>query len=162
MANTTLYTAVTGIVVSGVAGPMASAWASRRASRQQFDRDIASHHRDDLRALVDHAAELLSAGATYLRLAAEADQTGESSPAEVGEWAGEVYVLEQRLLLRLPATHPVVAAYVEVRNSLIELGTAALVEDAESSINAFEEARSTFLDRTREALNAPVAEDEAT
>jgi hypothetical protein len=62
VANTTLIAAVTGIGVSGVVGPMATAWATRRANRQQFERDQAAKRRADLQALIDVAAELLGAG----------------------------------------------------------------------------------------------------
>ncbi len=162
MANTTLYTAVTGIVVSGVAGPAVASWATRRASRQQFRREVASRRRDDLRSVLDHAAELLSVGATNFRMAADADQANRPPPPEVTEWAGQVHVLEQRLLLRLPAGHPVVVAYGEVRDALVALGTAAVAEDDEGAIAAFERARALFLEEARKALDAPVAEVEAT
>jgi hypothetical protein len=156
MANATLYTAVTGIVVSGVVGPSVASWASRRASRQQFGRDVALGRRDDLRSLLDQAAELLSVGATNIRLAEEADRSGRPAPEDVSEWADKVYVLEQRLLLRLSTAHPVVVRYAEVRQTLVALGT------SEASVEEFETARSAFLESARRALAEPVTEGEAT
>jgi hypothetical protein len=156
LANTTLYTAITGIVVSGVAGPAVASWTSRRASRQQFGRQVALERRDELRSLLDQAAELLSVGATNIRLAEEADRAGRPAPDEVSEWAGKIHVLEQRLLLRLPTAHRVVARYSEVRETLVALGT------SNASVDEFETARSSFLETARETLGEPVSEAEAT
>jgi hypothetical protein len=154
VANTTLYTAMTGIVVSGVAGPAVASWAGRRANRQQFSRQVALERRGDLRSLLDQAAELLSAGATNIRLAEEADRAGQPAPEEVSEWADKVYVLEQRLLLRLPTADPVVLRYGEVREALVALGT------SDASVEEFETARSAFLESARQTLDEPVTEAE--
>src|SRR2546425_753837 len=102
---------VTGIVVSGVLGSAIAAYFSRRGDRQRFLRDQLQRNREDLRAIVDEGAVLLGAGGTNLRLAREAASRGESAPEEVRDWGGEVHLLEQRLLLRLPADDAVVTAY---------------------------------------------------
>jgi hypothetical protein len=161
MANTTLYTAVTGIVVSGVAGPAFAAWASRRGSRQQFDRQVTLGRRDDLRSVLDQAAELLSTGATNIRIATDAARASGAEPEVVREWASQVHLLQQRLRLRLPATHGVVRAYDEVRNALIHLGAEGDADGADP-VREFEAARSRFLDEARRALEAPVTEAQTT
>jgi hypothetical protein len=57
--HSTLIVGVVGIVVSGILGPAASVWLSRKSARQQFKRDLIVARRDDLRQLVDEAALLL-------------------------------------------------------------------------------------------------------
>src|SRR4051812_27338254 len=96
---------VTGIVVSGVVGPLVATWASKRGDIQRFERDQLQRRREDLRTLVDEAAVLLGAGETNLRLAHEAASKSNPEPADVREWAGKVHLLGQRLLLRLSSTH---------------------------------------------------------
>lgn len=116
--RSTLIASVTGIGVAGVVGPMASAWATRRANRQQFVRAQAADRRTDLRGLVDEASGLLGTGATKLRMAKEAIAAGQPEPAEINEWAVSVHLLKQRLLLRLPPDHAVIEAFEGVVTAL--------------------------------------------
>lgn len=74
MFNTTLIASVTDIGVAGVIGSMATAWATRRANRRQFERDQAAKRRSDVRDLIDEASVLLAAGAMNLPLSKEAAQ----------------------------------------------------------------------------------------
>lgn len=144
---------VTGIVVSGIAGPAVSAWFSRRGDQQRFARDQLQRRREDLRAVVDEAAALLGPGETNLRLAHEAVARGEAEPTDVKEWASRVHLLGQRLLLRLPENDAVVVAYEGVRAALLEVGE-TYGDEARypAAVASFEEKRGDFLDKARAAL----------
>lgn len=157
MANTTLIASVTGIVVAGLVGPLASAWATRRANRQQFEREQAAKRRSDLTGLIDEAATLLGAGAMNLRLAQEAGAAGRAEPDEVRDWAANVHLLKQRLLLRLPAGHPVMSGFENVLTALEMIGRAD-GQDYLAALRRFEAARGQFLDEARTALSAPISE----
>jgi hypothetical protein len=144
---------VTGIVVSGVLGPVVAAWVNRHGDRERAARDLEQRRREDLEAVVDDGAVLLGAGETNLRLAHEAASRGEAPPAEVGEWAGRVHLLGQRLRLRLPADDPVVQAYEAVRAALLSVGATYGDADHYTAVVAdFEAKRSEFLDESRLAL----------
>jgi len=144
---------VTGIVVSGVVGPLVVGWTSRRGDRQRFERDQRQRRREDLQAVVDDGAVLLGAGETNLRLAHEAASQDAPPPADVGEWARNVHLLGQRLLLRLPANDSVVTKYEAVRKALIAVGE-TYGDEARypQAVRDFEVRRGAFLDEARAAL----------
>jgi hypothetical protein len=145
--------AVTGITVSGIVGPFVATWGHRRADRQRFEREQLRRRREDLRAVLDQGAVLLGAGQTNLRLAHEAVSRGEAEPADVREWASEVHLLGQRLLLRLSNRDPVVVKYEQVRAALVSVGESYGDEAAYSqTVDAFEARRSEFLEEARAAL----------
>lgn len=146
-----------GIAVSGVVGPAATAWATRRANRQQFERDQRAKRRDDFRALVDDAAKLLGAGVTNLRLSRDAKSAGQDEPAEVEEWATHVHLLKQRLLLRRTAADKVMTSYAEVLEALEAVGSAGHERDYEAAVSVYEERMDTFLSTARSSLDRPVA-----
>jgi hypothetical protein len=77
--HSTLLVGVVGIVVSGILGPAASVWLSRKSARQQFKRDLIVARRDDLRQLVDEAA-LLLAPAARISACSTKRATGTSLP----------------------------------------------------------------------------------
>lgn len=144
---------VTGIVVSGVVGPIVAAWANRRGDLQRFEHDQLQRRREDLRAIVDEGAALLGAGETNLRVAHEAASRRGQAPADVREWAVKVHLLGQRLLLRLSSTHSVVAAYEEVREALVAVGeTYGDAARYPAAVTAFEARRTDFLDKARAEL----------
>lgn len=155
MANTTLIAAVTGIAVSGVVGPTVTAWATRRANRQQFERDQAAKRRSDLRDLIDEASVLLGAGAMNLRMAKEATAVGDDEPTEVRDWAKKVHLLKQRLLLRLPLDHDIMGCYEEVISALESVSRTDGHEYLEALQN-FEAAHTAFLEAARHTLSAPI------
>lgn len=141
-------------------GPAATAWATRRANRQQFERDQAGKRRDDLRKLVDEAAELLAAGATNIRRLSSAAQRNQPPPAEVETWAQTVFTLQQRLRLRLPADHEVVATYNAVRLKLVAIGETSHAAGTEQELVVeFEGDRDAFLDAARRVLESQVANE---
>jgi hypothetical protein len=159
VANTTLIAAVTGITVSGFVGPMATAWATRRANRQQFELDQAAKRRADLRDLIDEASKLLGAGATKLRMAREAVAVGTDEPPEATEWAVSVHLLKQRLLLRLAADHAVMRGYEDVLAALEAISKT----DGHAYVQAltrFETAQSMFLGTARQALRSPISRED--
>jgi len=144
---------VTGIIVSGIAGPAVSAWFSRRGDLERSARDQLQRRREDLRSVADEGAALLVAGETNLRLAHEAVARGDPEPTEVKEWASHVHLLGQRLLLRLPEGDAVVVSYEAVRGALLEVGeTYGDGGRYPAAVAAFETKRADFLDKAREAL----------
>lgn len=144
---------MTGIVVSGVVGPIVAAWANRRGDLQRFERDQLQRRREDLRAIVDEGAALLGAGETNLRVAHEAASRGEPEPADVRDWAIKVHLLGQRLRLRLSAADPVVRSYERVRDALVAVGeTYGDAARYPAAVTAFEGRRTEFLDNARAEL----------
>jgi hypothetical protein len=154
--NATVVVSAVGIFVSGVVGPAVSGWASRRADEQRFQRDQAARRRDDLRTVVDDAARLLAMGGTNVRLIREARVAHVAESDEVREWASGVHVLEQRLLLRVPATDVVATTYLAVRQALIALDE-DLQDDPDHAVTDFEGKRDAFLTAARAALEAEVS-----
>src|SRR4051794_38545980 len=98
MSNTVIL-GITGIVVSGVVGPLIAVWASRNGDRRRYDLDSRRRQYEDLQSVVDDGAVLLGAGETNIRLAHEAATSGTDVPAEVTEWSSRVHLLGERLLL---------------------------------------------------------------
>jgi hypothetical protein len=156
-ASRTLVVAIAGINASGVVGPAATAWATRRANRQQFERDHRVKRQHDFRSLVDEAATLLGAGVTNLRIARESKQSGGDEPPEVREWASQVHLLRQRLLLRRPAADDVVTAYGDVLTALAEVPGAGDAKAYEQAVERYEARLESFLSSARSVLEAPVA-----
>src|SRR3954463_1483492 len=151
----TLAASITGIVVSGIVGPQVSAWAARRATTAEFARNQVSRHRDDLRSLLDEAADLLASGATNLRAIRDASSASTPVSPAVREWLSQVFPLGQRLRLRLPEDHEVIRAYDDVRAALAMVGERS--PDVEVAIADFEQKRQRFLDLGRAALTAPIS-----
>jgi hypothetical protein len=163
VANTTLVVSVTGIVVSGVVGPTVTSWAARRAARKQFVRDQAARRREELHALMDEAASVLGLGPTRLRQTLELERASAELPEELRLWPEQVYVIGQRLRLRLGGADPVVQAYDTVRARLIEAAQLATQDDEQQHENAvlrFEASREEFLAAARTKLDARISEKE--
>jgi hypothetical protein len=144
---------VTGIVVSGVVGPLIAMWGNRNGDRLRHALEARRRQHEDLQAVADDGAVLLGAGETNLRLAHEAVSGHREIPPEVAEWSSRVHLLGQRLLLRLPADDPIVMSYEAVRSALLGLGDAygdgARYPRAAAE---FEARRTAFLAEARVAL----------
>jgi hypothetical protein len=162
MADSTLIVSVTGILVSGVVGPTVTTWSARRASRRQFVRDRAAKRSEELGGILDEADSLLGLGATRLRETREAAEKGTMLSIELQAWPERVYVIGQRLLLRLGAADAVVLAFEQVRLNLVEAGECAVGNEAahERAVDRFEGAREKFLVAARAKLDAPISEKE--
>lgn len=159
MPGTIFWTSITGITVSGVVGPAANAWATRLANRSQFVRDREAAKRDDLRALFDDAAQVLGVGPIRLRQIWEQDHDAETVELVRG-WPDEVYVIGQRIKLRLGADSPIATAYDRVREGL---RTAAEIPPGETarrdaSLDRFEADRDAFLAASLAKLKEPIPE----
>jgi hypothetical protein len=155
--STTLWVAIAGIAVSGVVGPGVTSWATRRANKQQFERDQNSKQREDLRTVVDDAAKLLGAGVTNLRITREVRQAGREEPEEIAAWASDVHLLRQRLLLRRASADAVVVSFGAVLSALQSVGTAVTDAEYKTAIDEYKNAMDAFLSAARAALMAPVA-----
>ena len=144
--------AITGIVVSGVLGPVITNKMTRRGDKQEFTRDTGRQRRDELRDLLDAAAALLSGGPRILRQQAQApDDLARSAAAH--EWADQVFPMRERLALRLPAEDPILAAYDGVLTA-----TKTLVKQStdRAAVTGYETARDTFLAKARSHLAATI------
>jgi len=145
---------VTGIVVSGVIGPAIAFIAARNGDRRRYALDARQRQHEDLQKVVDDGAVLLGAGQTNLRLAQEAVSAGGEVPAEVKEWSSQVHLLGQRLLLRLPASDPIIISYEAVREALLALGKSYGDEERyEQAAGEFETRRDEFLTEARANLD---------
>jgi len=154
--NSTVAVSAVGIVVAGVVGPALSGWAARRADAQRFRREQSGKRRDDLRAVVDEAARLLALGATNIREIREAQAGDHAEPSDVRDWASNVHALQQRLLLRVPASDPVATTYQDVRDALIALDRPD-GQGLEDAVRDFEQKRMAFLSAARTSLESAVS-----
>ncbi len=160
MANAILITSISGIVVSGVVGPSATAWSTRRTARKQFVRDQGAKGRDDLRTLFDEAASVLGLGPIRLRQIWEAGDAGMTDALRA--WPDEVYVIGQRLQLRLGAGDTVVTEYDKVRTALTRAGEVAPNDNErhDQAVKQFEDARDKFLAAALAKLKEPIPDKE--
>jgi hypothetical protein len=136
---------------------VATAWASRRENKQQFERDQRARRREDFRSLTDDAARLLGAGVTNLRLGREARDAGTDEPEEVKEWASDVHLLRQRLLLRRSAEDKVLTSYAGVLESLEAVAAAGTDQEYDEAVGTYKQEMDQFLSSARASLEAPVA-----
>jgi hypothetical protein len=141
---------IVGILVSGVVGPGFAAHWARKRQREDHQHAHAEKEHDDLTVLLDAAAAKLASGVTRLRKA----KSGQEPELEL--WAGEVHATYERLLLRVAVQDPVAIAYKEARDRLTSVADviAAHASDPEedSAIAAFEQARTSYLERARACL----------
>ncbi|HEX6681094.1 MAG TPA: hypothetical protein VF063_10645 [Gaiellaceae bacterium] len=105
---------------------------------------------------MDDAAKLLGAGVTNLRLTRAARSAGGEEPEEVKEWATQVHLLKQRLLLRRASDDAVMASYGEVLEALATVGSAQSEQAYEAAVTGYETRMEAFLSTVRAALEAPV------
>jgi hypothetical protein len=122
--------------------------------RRRYALDARQRQHEDLQKVVDDGAVLLGAGQTNLRSAQEAVSAGGDVPAEVKEWSSQVHLLGQRLLLRLPASDPIIVSYEAVREALLALGESYGDEERyQQAASEFEARRDEFLTEARANLD---------
>jgi hypothetical protein len=156
VADNAVVVGVTGIVVSGIVGPGVAATLARASRSREFHREQVAARRNELRKLLDEAASLLASGPTNIRILHE--QTSGTEFEAARTWLSQVFPIEQRLQLFLPADDPVVLAYKRVREELVEAVRAGASTLAESVLDRFERERTAFLERARDALLRPIPE----
>lgn len=158
--NATLVVGVVGIIVSGVIGPSVVAWFTARRERAKDKRALIIARRDDVRAVVDEAATVLSGAVGALRPLLLAELEHRDMPPEPRDFLGSLEPLGQRLRLRLPADHKVVKAYDRARQQLEEVPDAVGSQgEFEAATENFETVRGEFLEEARKVLQAPLDED---
>ncbi len=159
--NATLIVGVVGIVVSGFVGPTITALWTARRERHKDQRALIVARRDDLRSILDETAALLGGAIGQLRPLLDAQLSGRPLPKEPVEFLSTLTPLGQRLRLRLAEDSAVVAAYDEAQAALVRLEAAATSQPAwDAGVEAFEAARSVFLEEGRRTVQAPVEHDE--
>ena len=158
--NATLIVGVVGILVSGLVGPsVAARWTTKREREKDFRaRTVAQ--RDDLRSIVDESAKALGGAVARLRPALEAQQSGQPLSQDTRDFLADLFTLGQRLRLRVPVIDPVVSSYDAAREQLIAVSRATNSQAVfNSAATTFEDLRADFLDRAREALDAPIPDE---
>ena len=105
---------------------------------------------------MDEAATLLARGATNIREIREAQVGHHAEPSDVRDWASNVHALQQRLLLRVPASDPVATTYQDVRDALIALDRTD-GPGLEDAVRDFEQKRMAFLSAARTSVESAVS-----
>jgi len=144
---------VTGIVVSGVVGPVVVSLAVRRSERLRLYLEEGERRRDELRVVLEEAGRLLGEGALNIRDAAAASRSGDPEPPELQQWTERVYLLEQRLLFRLTPDDTIIASLERVLDALADTDAVrAGSVGYELLAKRFDVAQRLFLDVSRTAL----------
>jgi hypothetical protein len=146
-----------GILVSGLVGPtVAAAWTGKR-DRDGDHRAVVGSRREDLRGVLDEAARSLASAIPNVKKLMAAGAEGEPMPEGPRDLLAELMPLSQRIQLRLPTDHPVVAAFEGAREALVALSKAdGSQEDFDHAVEAFETKRSAFLGACRDALQKKI------
>jgi hypothetical protein len=157
--HTTLIISVVSVVFSAFVGPSITGWLSTGRERRKDHRALVVARREDLRAVLDEAAKALSGAVTKLRPLLAAQERQEALPSAPAEFLSSLVPLGQRLRLRLPDGHPVIAAYDVAQNALVALESAAVSQEAwNTAVTKFEEKRKRFLDAGRIALHEGITD----
>ncbi len=148
-----LIVEVAGIVTSGIVGPVFTTSSVRRAERLRLVSEEQERRRGALHDLIDEAATVLGEGSLNIHEAARAAEFGDPEPPELEQWANRVYVLEQRILLRLTSSDPIIKSLDNVIAVLNELGDSTERDHRYRELaRRFDTAQRTFLDEARTAL----------
>jgi hypothetical protein len=108
--NSTLVVGVVGIVFSGFVGPSIVAYFTGRRELAKDARTLTVARQDDLRDVLDEAAQVLSGAVGRLRPLLAAALAGEDLPKDPADFLGSLAPLGHRLRLRLPDADPVVSS----------------------------------------------------
>ena len=160
--NSTLIVGVVGIVFSGFIGPTVVAYFTGRRELARDARALAVARQDDLRDLLDEAAQVLSGAVGRLRPLLAATLDDRELPKEPADFLGSLAPLGHRLRLRLPDDDPVVVSYDGAVESLRSVAQATGSQVAfDAAVNDFDTARDGFLANSRAALRADVISNPA-
>jgi hypothetical protein len=156
--HATLLVGVVGILVSGLVGPsVAAAWTGRR-ERERDHRTLISARRDDLRDVIDQAAELLASAIPNIKKLMSASAMGEQLPETPRDLLSQMIPLSQRIQLRLPPDHRVVISFEAAREALLALSKSTeSQEEFDRAADSFEEKRTAFLHASRTALQGKIS-----
>jgi hypothetical protein len=158
--NSTLVVGVVGIVFSGFVGPTVVAHFAARRELAKDARALAVARQDDLRSVLDEAAQVLSGAVGQLRPLLAAALAGNDLPQEPADFLGSLAPLGHRLCLRLPDDDPVVASYNNAVECLRAVASATTSQAAfDAAVLEFEAARDGFLADSRAKLREDVFED---
>jgi hypothetical protein len=167
MAN---WTAITGIVVSGVVGPSVGAYVGAKNRRRQFEDDIAADDRRELRERLDGAAITLNRlDVTHLDLSSKLRDhgmevaTAAKKTVDLTQWEAEnAEQHAERLRIRLGLESPIpgqleraarsLRDYVEACRAASSAGTGPAEEQASLTKSQIAEARIAFLASAHEVL----------
>lgn len=156
--HATLIVGVVGIIVSGFIGPSVTSWWTARRERDKDNRAVIAARRDDLRELLDLAADHLGGAVSKLRPALDAQLKGLPLPSETADYLGTLFPLGQRLRLRLPVNAAAVRCYDEVRVQLTRVAQSTNSQtEFDAAVEDFEKLRANFLEEARKALVAPIS-----
>lgn len=169
------WTAITGIAVAGVLGPVIGATAAAWHQKRAFGYERGAADRAELRGLLDEAAVALhhvdyAHGAVDLAILTHGGWVGQYSPDALRsfETAGKVLdEIRERLVVRLGRHHALVAAFIATNENCLvgfrivkgiaNLGAdpngslATEIERLEKSKRNFQASRERFLDLAAQA-----------
>lgn len=158
--NSTLVVGVVGIVISGFVGPTVTAYFTGRHERAKDARALAVARQEDLRNVLDEAAQVLSGAIGQLRPLLAAAQIDEELPKEPADFLRTLAPLGHRLRLRLPEDDPVGKSYDTAVETLRAVGRATASQAAfDAAVRDFDAARDNFLADSRTKLGADLFED---
>lgn len=158
--HTTLVISVTSVVFSAFVGPTVTGLLTNGRERQKDHRTSVAARRDDLRSVLDDAANVLSGAVGKLRPLLEAEQAGDALPAEPAEFVRSLVPLGERLRLRVPDHHAIATTYESAQEALDSMQTATASQQAwDTAAENFEARRSEFLAAGREALHKDIKKD---
>jgi hypothetical protein len=140
---------VTGIVVSGVVGPVVVAYAVTSGDRRRLVEQEAEDDRDDLLKVLEESGSLLGSIAVGIQqLAAD---TRAAMPSELHDLTSRLYLIRERLLFRLRPDGPIVESLDRILDVLKELDVAE-APDYRALETKFDPVHVTFLDICRTEL----------
>ena len=144
---------VAGILVSGIVGPVFVSLSTRYSERMRLMKEEGERRRDELHGVVEEAAKTLGEGSLTLREAERAAAFGDPEPPELGEWSNRVYLIEQRLLLRLQPDDPVIKRLDDVLEILDGISDERRSGSSQGGVvRRYDEAQRQFLAEARAAL----------
>jgi hypothetical protein len=147
----TLVLEVTGIVVSGVVGPVVVTMAVTHGEHRHLEEQEAERDRDDLLRVLEEIAQLLGSAILDLERAGTEARTAAMLP--LAELSSRLYPLQQRLLLRLRHDDVIAERLNRVMDVLRESEDAGADTAGDVALlKRFDAARQEFLDIARTEL----------